>query len=379
MTDKRFMARAIKLALLGRFTTAPNPNVGCVIVSKGKIVGEGYHLYPGEPHAEIYALRMAGKSAQGATVYVTLEPCCYYGQTPPCTDALIAADVKRVVVAMDDPNPEVSGRGRAALAQAGILVEYGVMTAKAEEINLGFLKRMRTGLPYLQLKMAASLDGCTAMASGESKWITSEQARQDVQHFRAQSSAILSSSETVLIDNPAFTARWLEFDVDIQTNYPHDRLHQLQEHIRQPIRIILDSRNRLTPQHKVIQQRGPCWLARINIDKQIWPNNVEQLSLPASTDGVDLLSLMMVLAKREINSVLVEAGAQLAGALLQVGLVDELILYLAPKLLGNHARGLCILPGLNNLADAPQFSLIEVRQIGLDLRLRLKPIKKSQY
>ncbi|WP_367680776.1 bifunctional diaminohydroxyphosphoribosylaminopyrimidine deaminase/5-amino-6-(5-phosphoribosylamino)uracil reductase RibD [Candidatus Fukatsuia anoeciicola] len=377
MTDEKYMTRAIKLALLGRFTTAPNPNVGCVIVNKGKIIGEGYHLYPGEPHAEIYALRMAGKLAQGATVYVTLEPCCYHGQTPPCTDALIAAGVKRVVVAMNDPNPKVSGRGRVMLVKAGILVEYGIMMAKAEEINLGFLKRMRTGLPYLQLKIAASLDGCTATASGESKWITSKQARQDVQHFRAQSAAILSSSETVLTDNPALTVRWLEFDIDIQTSYPHDRSRPLQGHIRQPIRIILDSRNRLLPQHKVIQQSGSCWLARINIDKQIWPKNVEQLSLPASKNGIDLLSLMMILAKRKINSVWVEAGAQLAGALLQASLVDELILYLAPKLLGDYARRLCILPGLNNLVDAPQFTLIEVRQIGSDLRLRLKPIQES--
>ncbi|WP_072550470.1 bifunctional diaminohydroxyphosphoribosylaminopyrimidine deaminase/5-amino-6-(5-phosphoribosylamino)uracil reductase RibD [Candidatus Fukatsuia symbiotica] len=379
MTDERYMARAVELALLGRFTTAPNPNVGCVIVREGKVIGEGYHLYPGEPHAEIYALRMAGKLAQGATVYVTLEPCCYHGRTPPCTDALIAAGVKRVVVAMDDPNSEVSGRGRAALAQAGILVEYGVMMAEAEAINPGFLKRMRTGLPYLQLKMAASLDGGTAMASGESKWITSEQARQDVQHFRAQSAAILSSSATVLADNPALTVRWLELGIDVQASYPHDRSFPSQGQIRQPTRIILDSRNRLLPQHKVIQQSGSCWLARINTDKQIWPGNVEQLSLPASASGVDLVSLMITLAKREINSVWVEAGAQLAGALLQAGLVDELILYLAPRLLGDHARGLCILPGLNNLADAPQFSLAEVRQMGSDLRLRLEPVRKSQY
>lgn len=364
--DEFYMARAFELARMGRFTTPPNPNVGCVLVRDGEIVGEGYHLQAGEPHAEVYALRMAGEKARGATAYVTLEPCSHHGRTPPCADALVAAGVIRVVAAMQDPNPQVAGRGLYKLKQAGIAVDHGLMLAEAEAVNLGFLKRMRTGFPYLQLKMAASLDGRTAMASGESQWITSRQARQDVQRFRAESAAILSTSATVLADDPSLTVRWDELDSETQGWYPQARL-------RQPIRIILDSHNRVTPQHKVIQQDGPCWLARVEADEQQWPDNVEQLLLPRHGNGVDLVLLMMQLGKRQINSVWVEAGPQLAGALLQAGVVDELILYVAPKLLGSNARGLCELAGLTSLAQAPEFVFSEVRQVGPDLRLRLKP------
>ncbi|HFD7932033.1 TPA: bifunctional diaminohydroxyphosphoribosylaminopyrimidine deaminase/5-amino-6-(5-phosphoribosylamino)uracil reductase RibD [Yersinia enterocolitica] len=364
--DEFYMARAFELARLGRFTTSPNPNVGCVLVRDGEIVGEGYHLRAGEPHAEVHALRMAGEKARGATAYVTLEPCSHHGRTPPCADALLTAGVKRVVAAMQDPNPQVAGRGLYKLKQAGVEVDHGLMLAEAEAVNLGFLKRMRTGFPYLQLKMAASLDGRTAMASGESQWITSPQARQDVQRFRAQSSAILSTSATVLADDPALTVRWQELDAQTQALY-------LQDALRQPVRIIVDSHNRVTPQHKVIQQDGPCWLARVEADEQSWPNNVEQLLLPRHGNGVDLVLLMMQLGKRQINSVWVEAGPQFAGALLQAGVVDELILYIAPKLLGSDARGLCQLAGLTQLSDAPEFVFSEVRQVGPDLRLRLKP------
>ncbi|CFR09248.1 bifunctional diaminohydroxyphosphoribosylaminopyrimidine deaminase/5-amino-6-(5-phosphoribosylamino)uracil reductase [Yersinia frederiksenii] len=364
--DEFYMARAFELARLGRFTTSPNPNVGCVLVRDGEIVGEGYHLRAGEPHAEVHALRMAGEKARGATAYVTLEPCSHHGRTPPCADALVAAGVVRVVAAMQDPNPQVAGRGLYKLKQAGIAVDHGLMLAEAETVNLGFLKRMRTGFPYLQLKMAASLDGRTAMASGESQWITSPQARQDVQRFRAGSSAILSTSATVLADDPSLTVRWQELDTETQARYPQDRL-------RQPTRIILDSHNRVTPEHKVIQQEGTCWLARVEADEQPWPANVEQLLLPRHGNGVDLVLLMMQLGKRQINSVWVEAGPQLAGALLQAGVVDELILYIAPKLLGSDARGLCQLAGLTHLSQAPEFEFSDVRQVGPDLRLRLKP------
>jgi diaminohydroxyphosphoribosylaminopyrimidine deaminase / 5-amino-6-(5-phosphoribosylamino)uracil reductase len=364
--DEFYMARAFELARLGRFTTSPNPNVGCVLVRDGEIVGEGYHLRAGEPHAEVHALRMAGEKAQGATAYVTLEPCSHHGRTPPCADALVAAGVARVVAAMQDPNPQVAGRGLYKLKQAGVAVESGMMLAQAEAVNLGFLKRMRTGFPYLQLKMAASLDGRTAMASGESQWITSPQARQDVQRFRAESPAILSTSATVLADDPSLTVRWQELDAETQALYPQNRL-------RQPIRIILDSHNRVMPQHKVIQQDGPCWLARLEADEQSWPANVGQWLLPRHGNGVDLVLLMMQLGKRQINSVWVEAGPQLAGALLQAGVVDELILYIAPKLLGSDARGLCQLPGLTCLSQAPEFVFSDVRQVGPDLRLRLKP------
>ncbi|ATA24963.1 riboflavin biosynthesis protein RibD [Brenneria goodwinii] len=364
--DERYMARALELARRGRFTTAPNPNVGCVIVKDGEIVGEGYHLRAGEPHAEVHALRMAGEQARGATAYVTLEPCSHHGRTPPCADALIAAGIARVVAAMQDPNPQVAGRGLHRLQQAGVDVSHGLMLSEAEKVNLGFLKRMRTGFPYVQLKMAASLDGRTAMSSGESQWITSPQARQDVQRFRAESAAILSSSATVLADDPSLTVRWSELDAETQRIYPV-------ENVRQPVRVIVDSRRRVVPQHRIISQPGQTWLARVQTDEQAWPENVEQLRLPQHNGGIDLVALMMVLGKRQINSVWVEAGANLAGALLKAGVVDELIVYLAPKLLGDNARGLCVLPGLSQLSQAPEFEISDVRQIGPDLRLRLKP------
>jgi len=364
-SDEFYMARAFKLARLGCFTTAPNPNVGCVIVRDGEIVGEGYHLRAGEPHAEVHALRRAGEKAHGATAYVTLEPCSHHGRTPPCADALVAAGVSRVVTAMQDPNPQVAGRGLYQLQHAGIEVCHGLMLAEAEALNPGFLKRMRSGFPYVQLKLAVSLDGRTAMASGESQWITSPQARQDVQRLRAQSAAILSTSATVLADDPALTVRWDELDAETQSLYP-------QENLRQPWRIILDSQNRVTPQHRVVHQPGSTWLARLQPDKQAWPQDVKQLIFPAHGGGVDLVLVMMQLAKRQVNSIWVEAGAQLSGALLQAGLVDELILYLAPKLLGDDGRGLCHLQGLEQLADAPEFVFSEVRPVGPDLRLRLR-------
>ncbi|SFU44264.1 bifunctional diaminohydroxyphosphoribosylaminopyrimidine deaminase/5-amino-6-(5-phosphoribosylamino)uracil reductase RibD [Xenorhabdus koppenhoeferi] len=365
--DEIYMSRALELAYQGRFTTSPNPNVGCVIVKDDQIVGEGFHLRAGEPHAEVHALHMAGEKAKSATAYVTLEPCSHHGKTPPCADALIAAGLSRVVVAMQDPNPQVAGRGLYKLQQAGIAVEHGLMMNQAESLNKGFLKRMRTGFPYLQLKLGASLDGRTALSSGESKWITSPQAREDVQKLRAQCSAILSSSATVLADDPSLTVRWNELDAETQSVYP-------QEQVRQPIRIITDSQNRVTPQHQVVQQTGQCWLARTNKNEQQWPDNVEQILLPVHGNGVDLVLLMMQLGKRQINSVWAECGPALAGALLSLGLVDELILYIAPKILGNSARGLFDIPELQRLSDAPEFVLSDVKQIGSDVRLRLRPV-----
>ena len=336
-----------------------------MIVRDGEIVGEGYHLRAGEPHAEVHALRMAGERAKGATAYVTLEPCSHHGRTPPCADALVDAGVGRVVASMQDPNPEVAGRGLYRLKQAGIDVSHGLMHSEAEAVNLGFLKRMRTGFPYVQLKMAASLDGRTAMASGESQWITSAAARADVQRFRAQSSAILSSSATVLADDPALNVRWRELDSDTQHLYS-------QENLRQPLRIVIDSQNRVTPKHKLVNQPGETWLARLQRDAQAWPESTQQWVVPERDNRVDLVLLMMMLAKRQVNSIWVEAGAELAGALLQAGLVDELIIYMAPTLLGENGRALCVLPGLQSLSDAPQFTLSDVRQVGPDLRLRLK-------
>ncbi|WP_210532206.1 bifunctional diaminohydroxyphosphoribosylaminopyrimidine deaminase/5-amino-6-(5-phosphoribosylamino)uracil reductase RibD [Pantoea ananatis] len=366
MTDERYMARALELARRGRFTTTPNPNVGCVIVHDGQIVGEGWHQRAGEPHAEVHALRMAGDRARGATAYVTLEPCSHHGRTPPCCDALIAAGVTRVVAAMQDPNPQVAGRGLHRLHQAGIEVSHGLMMQEAEALNRGFLKRMRTGFPWIQLKLGASLDGRTAMASGESQWITSPAARRDVQRLRAQSSVILSSSATVLADNPSLTVRWSELDSESQ------RLVDEAE-LRQPVRVIVDSQNRVTPDHKLIEQLGETWLMRQQVDDRHWPETVTQISVPLRDSQLDLVALMMVLGQRQINSVWVEAGATLAGALIQAGLVDELIVYVAPKLLGNDARGLCQLAGLTQLADAPVFAFRDIRQVGDDVRLTLTP------
>lgn len=364
MQDEIYMARALKLAQRGRFTTHPNPSVGCVIVNQGDIVGEGFHLRAGEPHAEVHALRMAGERARGATAYVTLEPCSHHGRTPPCCEALIAAGVSRVVTAMQDPNPQVAGRGLYRLQQEGIAVSHGLMMAEAEALNKGFLKRMRTGFPYVQLKLAASLDGHTAMASGESQWITSPQARRDVQRLRAQSHAILTSSATVLADNPKLTVRRSELNDDVNAVYP-------EENLRQPVRIVVDSQNRVTPTHALVQQPGETWFARTRADERRWPESVRELIVPEHKGRADLVTLMMLLGKQQINSIWVEAGASLAGALLQAGLVDELVVYLAPKLLGADARGLCILPGLEALADAPSFKFNEIRQVGPDLCLHL--------
>lgn len=366
MNDERYMARALELARRGRFTTTPNPNVGCVIVRGGEIVGEGWHHRAGEPHAEVHALRMAGDKAKGATAYVTLEPCSHHGRTPPCCDALIAAGVSRVVAAMQDPNPQVAGRGLYRLQQAGIEVSHGLMMSEAEALNRGFLKRMRTGFPWIQLKLGASLDGRTAMASGESQWITSAAARRDVQHLRAQSSAILTTSATVLADDPGLTVRWNELN---------DNVHQQLDEsaLRQPVRVVIDSQQRVTPQHRLIAQPGETWLMRSEIDQQSWPERVSQIAVPLRGEQLDLVAMMMLLGQRQINTVWVEAGASLAGALLQAGLVDELIVYMAPKLLGNAARGLCELPGLEQLADAPALNFNDVRKVGTDLRLTLTP------
>lgn len=366
MTDECYMARALELARRGCFTTTPNPNVGCVIVRDGAIVGEGWHYRAGEPHAEVYALRMAGEHASGATVYVTLEPCSHHGRTPPCCDALIAAGVSRVVVAMQDPNPQIAGRGLYRLQQAGITVSHGLMMNEAEALNRGFLKRMRTGFPWIQLKLGASLDGRTALANGESQWITSAAARCDVQRFRGQSSAILTTSATVLADNPSLTVRWQELNDDVRQWVDENAL-------RQPVRVVVDSRQRVTPQHQLINQPGETWLMRSECDQQAWPESVSQIAVPQHGAYLDLVAMMMMLGQRQVNTVWVEAGAGLAGALLQAGLVDELIVYMAPKLLGNAARGLCELPGLARLADAPTLNFSDIRMVGDDLRLTLTP------
>lgn len=362
--DHFYMQQAIDLAKLGRFTTTPNPNVGCVIVKDDQIIGKGYHQKAGEPHAEVHALKMAGDEAIGATAYVTLEPCSHFGRTPPCADALIKAGIIRVVIAMQDPNPNVAGNGIKRLKEAGIDVTIGVLTEQAEAINKGFLKLMRTGLPYIQLKLAASLDGKIAMASGESKWITSNKAREDVQQFRAQASCILSTRATVQADNASLTVRYNELPDEIKKIY-------LPEKIRQPIRVIIDSQAQLTGTENIFNQPGETWVVRKK-DNLIAKQNTKLIIESSSCKQIDLSKLFALLAEKQINLVWVEAGAHLAGALIEQDLVDELIIYYAPKLLGHNALDMCILPNLQKLSLAPQFQFESIAMVGDDLRLILK-------
>ncbi|WP_176701253.1 bifunctional diaminohydroxyphosphoribosylaminopyrimidine deaminase/5-amino-6-(5-phosphoribosylamino)uracil reductase RibD [Gilliamella sp. wkB108] len=362
--DQFYMQQAIELAKLGCFTTTPNPNVGCIIVKDDQIVGKGYHQKAGEPHAEVYALQMAGDKAKQATAYVTLEPCSHFGRTPPCADALIKSGIKRVVIAMQDPNPNVAGNGIKRLKDVGIDVTVGVLSDQAESLNKGFLKRMRTGIPYVQLKLATSLDGKIAMASGESKWITSNIARSDVQQFRAQASCILSTCATVQADNASLTVRYAELPEEIKKIY-----HP--ENIRQPIRIIIDSQQRLTGQENVFKQQGETWVVRkqkIPIDRP----NTKLIVESSAQNYIDLKQLLMILGEKQINSVWVEAGAHLAGALIEQNLIDELIIYYAPKLLGHNAMDMCILPNLYQLAFAPSFRFESAKMTGEDLRVILK-------
>ncbi|WP_159714466.1 bifunctional diaminohydroxyphosphoribosylaminopyrimidine deaminase/5-amino-6-(5-phosphoribosylamino)uracil reductase RibD [Blochmannia endosymbiont of Camponotus nipponensis] len=368
--DKTFLTRALQLAWKGRFTTMPNPNVGCVIVRNNKIVGEGYHVRAGEAHAEIHALRVAGNLSRGATAYVTLEPCSHYGRTPPCTTALINAGIKRVVVAMLDPHFYARGRGLHLLKKAGIEVQHSLMLSEAESINRGFIKRVRTGLPWITLKLAASLDGRTAMSSGESKWITSTQARQDVQHFRAESDVILSTASTVLADDPKLNVRWTCFSDEMKRIYMNNQ-------VRQPLRVIIDSTNRVLPTHRITRYKGKILLVRLKKDHRNWPPSVEQLLLSSINyhghRRINLMELMQYLAYREINNIWVEAGATFSGILLDIGLVDELILYQAIKFLGSDARPLCLLPNIKCLNDIKSFKLLNIKNVGPDIRLTLIP------
>lgn len=362
------MSRAIDLARKGRFTTAPNPNVGCVIAQNG-IVGEGYHARAGEPHAEVHALRAAGDAALGATAYVTLEPCSHFGRTPPCCNALVKAGVSRVVCAMVDPNPQVAGTGIRRLREAGIQVDVGLMESEAEALNPGFIKAMKTGLPYIQLKLAGSLDGRTALANGESKWITGDAARADVQVFRAQSGGILSTSSTVNADQPSLNVRWSQLPSDIQ-------LQIAESELRQPVRVILDRANKTQPNQAVYQLPGSVIRITESGSEQAWPEAVTEIV--QSEQGQSLEAILRAVCKAGVNHLWVEAGAALAGMLLQESLVDELIVYQAPKLLGQDARALTTLEGYTAMDDVPAFTLTDVVQLDQDVRLRLIPhYKKS--
>lgn len=358
-----YMARSLQLAERGRYTADPNPCVGCVIVKDDTIVGEGWHQKAGEGHAEVNALAGAGDQAYQADCYVTLEPCSHFGKTPPCADALIAAGVKRVIIAMTDPNPLVSGQGIEKLQSAGIDVIVGILTEQAERLNRGFCQRMRIKRPFVRSKIAMSVDGKTAMASGESKWITGAEARQDVQKLRAESSAILTGIGTIIADNPSLTVR------------PEGRWYPVEQAIRQPLRVIVDSQLNIPADSKVLTDSQPTLIATLTENTRQLDADIIQL--PSQSEQVDLNVLMFELAQRQINSVMVEAGAKLNGALLQLGLIDELVIYMAPKLMGDSAKGLFHLPGLNEMSQAIDLAIMDMRAVGKDWRITLKPHYKE--
>ncbi|KKO44159.1 5-amino-6-(5-phosphoribosylamino)uracil reductase [Arsukibacterium ikkense] len=361
--DHQFMALALQLAANGRFTSDPNPNVGAVIVQQGEVVGSGYHHQAGQGHAEVYALAEAGNKARGATCYVTLEPCSHYGRTPPCAEALIAAGISRVVIAMPDPNPLVAGKGVTLLQQAGVAVSSGLMHAEARALNRGFLSAMERQRPWLTLKLAASIDGRTALANGQSQWLTSPEARADVQLCRAQSSAILSTASTVLADSARLNVRQLTTGRQITT---------LQNgQLRQPLRVILDRRQQLTGSEPLFSLPGPILLCiSPGQTTRKMPAQVQQQAIPLAADAYfDLTALLYTLAAAQVRSIWVEAGAMLAGALLQQQLVDEFILYQAPVLLGPQAKALALLPELTELAQARRFEFTDVSRLGPDIRL----------
>ncbi len=362
--DHRHMASALRLAERGLFTTMPNPRVGCVIVKDGRVVGEGWHEKAGGPHAEVHALRAAGARANGATAYVTLEPCSHHGRTPPCANALIDAGVARVVAAMRDPNPQVAGQGLELLTLAGISVQVGLLETEARELNIGFISRMTRGRPWLRLKTASSLDGKTALLNGESKWITGDAARADVQRWRARACVILTGSGTVLADDPQMNVR------DIET-------------ARQPLKVIVDSRLSTPPSAKILL--GGAFIACAEADylrrTALEAAGAQILEIPDASgffDGrVDLAALLQEFGRQGINEVHVEAGATLNGALLAAGLVDEWIAYLAPLVLGHAARGLFNLPALTEMSARQAFEMRDTRMLGRDMRLTLRPTPES--
>lgn len=370
MIKKYYMRRAIKLAKLGRFTTPPNPNVGCVIVKEDKIIGEGYHYMTGKPHAETYALDQAKEKAKGATAYITLEPCIHTGHTPPCCNSLISAGIRCVVVSVKDPNPKVSGKGLRFLKKSGIEVYCGLMEREAIEINKGFFKRMTTGLPYIQLKMAMSLDGKTAIANGDSKWITSQESRSDVQKNRAKSCAILTTSETILSDDPLLNVRWNELDNNSKKVYSKRTL-------RQPLRVVVDRLSKVLPKHRVIQQCGITYIFSSSYSHFSWPENVKLVKIGEVNNHLDIMQIIVYLAKINVNTLWIECGPRLSGALLKLGLVDELVIYVAPKLLGNDSQDLFILPKIKHLNQTINFTFDEVHPIGKDLRICLLPYKNT--
>lgn len=363
--DHAYMTQALRLAEKGMYTSQPNPRVGCLVVKDGKIIGEGAHLKAGEAHAEVHALNQAGDQANGADVYVTLEPCSHQGKTPPCVNPLIQAGVKRVFVAMQDPNPVVSGNGIQALRDKGIEVQVGLMQSEAEKLNLGFIKRMKTNMPYVRCKVAASLDGKIALSNGRSLWITGEAARMDVHHWRARSDAVITGIGTVLYDNPVMTVR-------------------IEEEARQSLRVIVDSQLSIPLQAKILNEHDlneyPVAIAyardKFGHAEKLQAMGVELLHLPQDSSGntrVNLFGLLDALGQKGCNEVLIEAGHGLNGGFLQRDLIDECILYYAPKLMGSDAMPIFSIKTITSMSKAIQLDLLDVRQIGDDIRVIARP------
>ncbi len=348
-TDRPFMERALELARKGMCTTTPNPRVGCVITVRDKIVGEGWHQKSGGPHAEVVALKKAGRRAAGATMYVTLEPCAHQGRTPPCVDAIIKAGVKRVVIAMRDPNPQAGGGGK-RLESGGIAVEFGLGEDEARELNIGFVSRMRRGRPWVRLKVAATLDGRTALEDGRSQWITGAQARRDGHAWRARACAILTGIGTVKADNPRLTVR------EVKTP-------------RQPLRVIVDSRLETPPGAKILE--GDAVLVFAGRAGSL--PNAEVVALPNANQKVDLPRMLEELARRGVNELHVEAGFRLNGSLVREGCVDEYLIYLNPSFLGDSAQGMLDLPAVSALEDRRRLRLVSLEQLGEDVRLVARP------
>lgn len=374
--DYEYMMRAIQLAHLGLFTTDPNPRVGCVLVKDGLLIAEGWHCRAGEAHAEVQALKRVGGVAQDATAYVSLEPCCHEGKTPACTEALIKSGVKKVIIAMQDPNPLVAGGGIQRLLDAGIEVQTGLLESEAAALNPGFIMRFTRKKPYVRLKMAMSLDGRIALASGESQWITGKDARDDVQRLRARSSAVMTGIGTVFRDDPALNVR---FD-SIMGGADHGI-------VRQPLRIILDSQLKLPAHAKTLKLPGEVLIItsvseRSRIDKfikNIRRDNLEVIQVPIDRHGrPDLQAVMSILAEGGINELLVECGPTLAGALLTEDLIDEFIFYWAPHILGDSAKGLFLIPELQTMENRISLQIDEVRKIGCDYRIRATPTTKPR-
>lgn len=372
-TDIDYMQRALVLASKGQYSTQPNPAVGCILVKAGKVIGEGWHQKAGFPHAEREALIQAGAAAKGATAYVTLEPCSHHGRTPPCTDGLIEAGVNKVIVAMLDPNPLVSGKGIKQLEASGIEVVIGLLAADAKALNQGFIRMMEHNLPFVRLKMASSLDGRTAMANGESQWITGESARKEVHKMRAQCGALVTGIGTVLADDPSLTVRLADDELSAMN---------LTAESCQPIRVVLDPFLSMPLDAKMLGLAGRTILmtsreaveTNPELVEQFYSKNAEIVAVASDNDRLDIQSILRYLSEEEqVNDVLIESGAIVAGAFIESGLVNEVHSFIAPCLLGNQAKPMFVLPSVDIMADKIQLSISSIDQFGDDVRLILTP------